>query len=715
MRPLGGVEVVELSVGIAAALCGKLLADAGANVTRVQLSAADDDDAPFAVAWQRYLHADKQSAEAGALDQLLGDADLVLTTSPHDDAPPGTDCDSLVARHPRLIAVCLTPFGQTGPYAGLRADDAVLSALCGLADATPGFPDSCASPDDPPVQSLAPMTEAAAALTAANAALGALLARDGGGAWARHVEVSAHEAAVSMMTYEWAVTSYGGEIRGRRPGPADLEPNCYVPCRDGAAIIVAFGDAQWRALVELIDRAVVGSDARFETADARRENWRELRELLAAWAKDKDGGWLLDQAQSRGLPCAPSFELRQTIASEHVRLLGGVRPLPSGPVPADPAVVNGVRRPPPEPGSRRTLTAPWRAAGTRTRPLEGVRILDLTQYVAGPFAGQLLASLGAEVVLVETSTRTISRGFGPFAGSPAHDAGSTFNHHNRGKRSVLLNLKTDAGRKLLSTLVRQSDVVLENFSRRAADALGVTYATLADERPDIILASISGLGRRGPWGGFVALHSGVILLSGLASVTRDAGGAPHLVGSTYPDQLTGAYTALLVQQALAARAQTGVGCHLEVSMLDVALTCMGGLVAAAAAGDDLGMHPVRFMPSSEPGRYVAIDGPERDCSTSTRREAMLALQAEGIRAGAVLDLSEVIADGHLHARGFVVPDGHPVATGRSMPGVPWLYDGARPTLAHAPLLGEGTREILGELAGLSEARLESLARDGVLV
>jgi crotonobetainyl-CoA:carnitine CoA-transferase CaiB-like acyl-CoA transferase len=199
-------------------------------------------------------------------------------------------------------------------------------------------------------------------------------------------------------------------------------------------------------------------------------------------------------------------------------------------------------------------------------------------------------------------------------------------------------------------------------------------------------------------------------------VTRDLSGNPHLVGSTYPDQLTGAYTALLVQQALAARAQTGAGCRVEVSMLDVALMCMGGLVAPAVDGESLGVHPVRFSPTAEPERYVAIVSDEvRDCTGLTRREAMRSLQAEGVRAGAVLDMREVMADEHLSARSFVVADEHPVARGRSMPGVAWLYDGVRPSLAHAPLLGEGTREVLERLTHLTANEIEALEEAGVLV
>ena len=790
MWPLRGVRVVELTEGIAGALATKMLADAGATVTRVELGSAVELPGPFAAEWHLFLDADKDLLALGRdpeglarLDELMAGADLFVTTGLHERAEGlGLDCPSMLARHPQLVAVCVTPFGQDGPYAPLAADDAVLSALCGLADATPGFPDHRELADEPPVQSLAPLAEAggafiaalatfgallarlrglagprhievstveaAAALmsyewsafayggpvrgrrpglpdlapnayldtadgTAANAALGALLARKAGGA--RHVEVSSLEAAVSMMTYEWAVTSYGGEVRGRRPGPADLEPNCYLPCRDGMVVLVAFGDAQWRALVELMGNPGWASDPRFETGESRTAHWRELRTHLAEWTRDQEGAAVLDAAQARGVPCACAFELRETLASEHIRETEALRHLPTGPVPADPAVVNGVRRQPHR-GVTRTATPNWPAKATPTGPLTGVRVLDLTQYVAGPFAGQCLAALGAEVVLIETSTHSPSRSFGPFAGTPRHDAGATFNHHNRGKRSVLLNLKTDEGRRILRELVRASDVVLENFSRRAAEKLGVTYDALAKERPDIILGSISGLGRSGPWGGFVALHSGVILLSGLADVTRDEEGRPRLVGSTYPDPVTGAYLALLVQQALAERAQTGIGCRIEVSMLDVALTCMGGLVAPAARGETFDQHPVRFLSTRERGRYVAVTGDtELDCTGLSRREAMMALQRGGVAAGAVLDMGEVIDDAHLRARGFVVADSHPVATGHPLPGVPWLYDGVRPGLGPAPCLGEGTRDVLAELTRLEDDELALLEQNGVLV
>lgn len=122
-----------------------------------------------------------------------------------------------------------------------------------------------------------------------------------------------------MMTYEWAVTGYSGAVRGRRPGPADLEPNCYVPCRDGAVVLVAFGETQWRALVEIMGDPSWAEDPRFATGESRTANWRELRARLAEWAKGQQGRAILEAAQSRGLPCAPCFELRDTLAGEHAR------------------------------------------------------------------------------------------------------------------------------------------------------------------------------------------------------------------------------------------------------------------------------------------------------------------------------------------------------------------------------------------------------------
>jgi crotonobetainyl-CoA:carnitine CoA-transferase CaiB-like acyl-CoA transferase len=727
--PLAGTTVVDASRGVAGPLCGKLLADAGADVIRLDLPAAGSARADeLSPDWRAFLSLGKRavaldpSGAAGraAIDDLLSTADLYLTSSLHEaERERGLDCPAVLDRFPQLVAACITPFGQDGPYAPFAADDLVLSALCGLADATPGIPDQRDRADEPPVQSLAPLAEAGSGLIAANAVVGALTSRRHGLPDPRHVEVASLEAAASLMVWEWGMAAYGGGIRGRRPVPVDLAPNCYLRSSDGHVVLVAFTDAHWRGLVDVMGNPSWASDPAYETALKRAEHWPALKIHLAAWASQHRGVDILEAAQRRGIPCCCSFELRETVAGEHVRRVRSLRRVGGRAYPADPIVVDGRRRRASRAAARRTLPRPAArpTGGDGSRPLAGVRVLDLGQIVAGPYAGQVLAALGAEVILIESRAHPVSRMFGPFIGEPKHDGAMMFHQVNRGKASVELDLTSDSGHRLLLELVKSADVVVENFSRRAAERLGVTYAELAAAREDIILASISGFGRSGPWRNYVALHSGVILLSGLASVTLDENREMRLAGAIYPDLLAGAYLALAVQQALAVRALGGGGCHLEVAMLDVLLTCMGGLIPAAAHGATFAPHEGCFLPSSEPAGFVGVSDAGVQAARvagKRRREAMVELQAEGVKAGAVLDIGEVMQDPHLVARGFVLTGDHPVSGPRPMPAVPWSYDGVRPELRHAPLLGDRTDAALAELAGVGPAELQALRAEKVL-
>jgi crotonobetainyl-CoA:carnitine CoA-transferase CaiB-like acyl-CoA transferase len=728
MRPLRGVAVVEVGEGGGLRLCGKLLADAGASVTHVDLCGSESGTSqagPFTDGVKRSINLDPDTAaDRTTLEQLLGDAGLYLTSLRHEPAARWSlDCDSVIARHSRLVTACVTPFGQSGPYAGFTGDDLVLSALSGLTDATPGFPDRCPR-GDPPVQSRARLAESGGAFMAAVAAFGALMPALLGKQGPRHVEVALLEAVVAQMAYEWGITAYGGGVAGRHTTHHELEPNVYLPCRDGWVIMVAFTESHWRSLVELMGSPQWALEPEYATAQSRGVHYSSLHAHIAEWTRLQLGSDVLQAAQARGLPCCCSLELAQTLSSEQVAEMASVTEEHGVVVPSDAILVDGRRRPrptPPDSDARGTGQLPARHAssnGPAQAPLAGIRVLDLSQIVSGPYAGQLLAALGADVVLVETSQRLISRGFGPFVGEPAYDASAMFNQINQGKRSLELNLANDGGRELLRELVSEADVVLENFSRRAARALGITHEALREVREDIVLASISGFGRSGPWGDYVALHSGVILLSGLASVTRDSEGNMRLAGAIYPDLLTGTYMALAIEQALAERALTGRGCHVEVSMLDVMLACMGDLVPSAATGESVGPSPARFVPCLEPDRFVATSTPDEaldDVAGLTRQEAMESLQAAGVAAAAVLDSSDVIADVHLAARGFVRQDDHPVAGPRPIPAVPWSYDGHRPVLHHAPCLGDGTESVLAGLAGRTIDDLNLLRTQGVLI
>lgn len=696
------MRVVEHGDSIALRLCGKLLADAGATVSRLPLAADPLLEPPYGPDWVAFLDAGKAGGGAAdgllANDGLLAAADLYLTSLAHD-APLG--CTAVLARYPRLTAACVPALGQDGPAAGLAADEVVLAALSGLADATPGLPDHVDDPTDPPVQSLAPFAEMAGGLAAAVAVVGALLPRLRGEPGPRHVEAAAIEAVTAMMAYEWGITANGGGARGRRPFPLDPAPNLYLPTSDGTATVVAFSKPAWASLVELMGSPEWALSADFAHPRSRAQHLDRLEPLLAEWLSRQRGHDFMVAAQAHGMPCGCSFELAETLADPHLRAVEAVAEENGRLVPSDPIRVDGARR------RRPTAAAPPPTLGPAVAgapaPLAGIRVVDFGQFVAGPWCGQLLASLGAEVILVEPPGLPASRALGPFAGEPRHDASAMFNVVNRGKRSVRLDMKTPEGHAAALALVERADVVVENFSRAAAEKLGLTFERLSALRPEIVVASVSGFGRSGPWGGYVGLHSTVLLLSGVASVTRDPAGRMRLAGAIYPDLLAGTAAALAVLEALAQRARTGQGGHVEVAMLDVLLTCMGGLVPAAGRGERFGPNThACFLPTAEPGAYVAASGQVDDALRAEvarlgRPAAAARLQAAGLRAAPVLDMSEVQRDPHLLARGFVYEEAHPVAGLRPAAGVPWRYDGARARVGPAPCLGEGTEEILGVL------------------
>lgn len=675
---------VEAGDGLALRLCGRLLADAGATVVRAGRGLEGSPDGllaqPYGADWAAFLDEGKVlTATPDEAEALLGEAWLLLSGLPHA-APLG--CAAALAGHPRLIAACVTPFGQDGPRAGQPGDDVVAAALSGLADATPGYPDMQPTRDDPPVQSLAPLADAGGAYVAAMAVFGALLARLRGLPGPRHVEVSTVEAAAALMAFEWSAYAYGGPVRGRRPGLPELAPNAYVETADGTAAIVAFSEPHWEVLKRLMGSPAWAEDPDFAGPLSRGAHWEKLRPRLEAWARTRPGKELLVAAQAAELPTCCSLRLVETLSSEQVRATGAVRP--DGRL-ADPVVLGGQRRqrlaaeavprvPPREPA------APTGGGSAPALPLAGIRVLDLGQVVAGPWCGMMLAALGADVTFVEPPGWPLSRRFGPFVGEPVHDASAVFNNVNRGKRSVQVDVKSEEGRALLRRLVAVHDVVSENFSRDAAEGLGLGYAALRELRDDVVLSSISGFGRNGPWGGYAAYHSGVLLLSGNADVTRDQAGRLRLAGAIYPDFLSGSIAALAIQQALALRERSGRGCHVEIAMLDVLLTSMGGLAPAALRGEEFAAHPVRFAPDGEGPAGLRYAAEHAELRTP------------------VLDIAQVMADEHLQARGFVLTEEHPVAGPRTIAAIPWRYDGTRPVLAHAPLLDSG-RDAALRLAG----------------
>ncbi|MEM5382319.1 CoA transferase [Paraburkholderia phymatum] len=239
-------------------------------------------------------------------------------------------------------------------------------------------------------------------------------------------------------------------------------------------------------------------------------------------------------------------------------------------------------------------------------PLEGLRVIDFSRVLAGPYCTALLGDLGADVIKIEPPAGDDYRVVGPFT---EDGESGLFAAMNRNKRSIVLDLKTDAGRELACALCAEADVVVENFRPGVADKLGIGYAALSDVNPSLVYASVSGFGQTGPESHRPAYDIILQAMCGLMDATGSPDGPPTMIGESVSDVVSGLFASWGVLAALLARERNGKGTHVDVSMFDATLGMSATLVARYAA---TGIAPRRVgnrHPSSAPfGAYRAADG-----------------------------------------------------------------------------------------------------------
>ncbi len=408
------------------------------------------------------------------------------------------------------------------------------------------------------------------------------------------------------------------------------------------------------------------------------------------------------------------------------------------------------------------------------QPLDDIRVLAVTVFLAGPFLSMNLARFGAEVIKVEVPGAGDSvRGIGPFAGPDGvHptkqtdlDLPTKFLKRTQGVKSVTLNLKDPEGKRLFLELAKQSDVVIENLSPGSMKRLGLDYEAVSAVNPGIVYCSISGYGQTGPYANNPAHDHQIQAMAGMMEINGHPDGPPTRVGIYASDLVTPLYAAYSIMAALRHRDRTGEGQYLDASMMDTLATLMfmEPLEEALAEGQPLrvgndsrtnpsGVYRVKdaeiFITVTNDARWAqlckALDAPElRDderFATALDRERNLAaaqkevrerlakltcaeavarLQEADIPVAPVRGLAEVLADEHFRKRGTLKPMRHGEIDGtvadRVVVGYPVVFSsGPLPDLPGAPALGKHNADVFGGLLGLDDKEIEALKERGVL-
>ena len=392
------------------------------------------------------------------------------------------------------------------------------------------------------------------------------------------------------------------------------------------------------------------------------------------------------------------------------------------------------------------------------KPLSGLRVLDLTRVLAGPYATMIMGDLGAEVIKIEIPGRgDDSRDYGPFlAGESAY-----FMSINRNKKSVALNLKTPGGREILVRMAGESDVLVENFRPGTMDKLGLGYGALCEANPGLIYATCSGFGSTGPFAQKPAYDIIVQGMGGIMSVTGHPGGPPTRVGVSVGDITAGLYTVIAVLAALHERQASGLGQFIDVSMLDCQLAILENAIARYTITGEvpgrLGNRHPTITPftsfETQDGSVIvgagndalfrklcdAVGRPElasdprfetNALRTAAWDEALKPLLGDafrrqttefwldkleslGIPCGPINTIDKVLANAQVLSREMLVELEHPVAGKHVVAGPPYKMS-RTPASADtaAPVLGAHTEQVLREVLGFGAADIERYRKEG---
>lgn len=769
---LEGMVVVELAETLAGEFAGGVLADLGATVIKVEppegsllrrrgpglpgeasLYFQSENRGKYSVVAAR-----ADLAAAGWLAPLLASADAIVEDlGPGRLEAAGLSPDAMHERNPRLAILRISPFGQTGPLAGERGDDRIAQAFSGV-QFTTGFPDR------PPIPVALPLLDCWTGVHGANGLLMAIFhaRRSGRG---QVVDLGLYQVGLRMQEEVVVQHHRTGAVATRMgtESPTVVPANVYAT-RDGGWIAVSgAGDQPFVRLCEAVEAPDAPKDPRFATPAARLEHRAASDALVASWIARHD----LAEVEARFFACGVAGtairSVDEIMADEHVRARGDLLSLSSetGTEFIAPAPVPKLSRTP----ARNPVAAPRLGEHTdavraglgaiagRPRveaiaalppagvavavgdgwlgPLSGIRVLDLSQWLAGPVAATILAEFGADVIMVEL----------PAPPSRSAARPPAFRVTNRNKRSITLDVRSPQGRAVFLELVRVSDVIVENFRPGTLERWDLAPATLLEINPRLVLLRASGFGQTGPYAARAAFNPVGLAFGGATYLNGWPDRPPLRDGVTAGDYSTALFNVSGMLAALLRRDVDGRGQVVDTAMFEAVLRMTGDALAARSAlgmrreraGGDSPIYPCSITVEAADRRFVAVSAeswtdvgtalerlgrPRTDDPESGRRalleiasalpaeEVTRALRRAGLGASPVNSVADLVGEAHLWSRGDLVRRADPELGLVVMQGVvPLLSETPGRITGWSRTPGSDNDAVLGELLGYAPDRI----------
>ena len=771
-HPLSGLRVLEMGSRTTAPYIGKLLTDAGADVLKLEspvgdpfrtwsasgASIPDGEDA----AWWRFLNAGKKSTTIDletdeGKDQfhnLVEETDLILDDHiPHDAQRLGITYEDIHIISPSTVLASLTHFGTTGPWANRPANDFILQALTGATE-------NRGIPGEEPAACGGELGDFVAAALSAPAILAITLASQTTGT-GTHIDVSQYESMMlAFQTYRPIFDHFAPDFRPTR----QIEIPSVEPAKDGWVGFCTITGQQWQDFCSMIGAEDwIGNDdlTNFHTRMERRD---EVWPRIWAFTKERTVQELVDLASAFRIPVGPIGTGDKIASFDHFTERNVFIDNPHGfTQPRPPYQFSTTQlaplRPAPTLGQhngydKRSQQPPTLGHNTH-KPLEGLKVVDLSAFWAGPVATNLLRVLGADLIKIESHIRLDGMRWASGLPIPIEDKlwewSPVYHGANAGKRVINLDLNSDAGREIAFDLITDADVIIENYSPRVTETWGFTWDAIHDANDQAIFIRVPAYGTDGPWRDRVGFAMNMEQVSGLANRTGHPDGPP-LVPRGPVDSIAGMHAVFATILALTERNRSGKGQLVELPLIEGALQAAAEQVVEHSAYGNTLTRQGNTAPNAAPqGLYkthgddtwlaVSVENehqwqtlthilnidPDTDrnsetvhqtlitwAATQKAEEAAELLWTAGIPASACMHFNDSGKTPQHEHRQFFQQHTHPITGDTPYLSYPFHVDGQHlPLGGPAPILGQHTQEILTE-RGKTTEEITQLESAGVI-